>query len=437
MKRVIVVGGGPSGLVLGRELAVRGANVTVFEAQDRPGGKAWTEVKDGYLIERGPEGFLDSAPATLALARDLGIADRLLPASDAAKKRYLYARGALRPVPTNPVSFLASGILSLRGRLAVLGEPFRAPSGNGDESVASFARRRLGAEAAETLVGAMVRGVYAGQAEAISMPSAFPRLAAFEREYGSLVRALIARRRAGSNGGGPAGPGGRLTSFVGGMSCFGRALAEFLGDRFVAGRPAAAVRRAGAGWRVEFADGSSEFCDAVAVATEPWSAVAPRGRIECRAVGRAGGDPAGAGRRRGARDRDLGPRAHLDGFGFLVPPREPLRMLGCLWSSTTFAHRAPPGRALLRVLLGGPGDPRHRGPAGRPAAAASSSASWIGRSGSRARRRWCGSSAGRGRSRSTPSGTANDSFASRASWRSCPGCSCWGTATAASPSTTA
>jgi len=43
----------------------------------------------------------------------------------------------------------------------------------------------------------------------------------------------------------------------------------------------------------------------------------------------------------------------LDGFGFLVPPNEPLRMLGCLWSSATFAHRAPPGHALLRVLLGG------------------------------------------------------------------------------------
>ena len=357
MKRVIVVGGGPSGLVLGRELAVRGANVTVFEAQDRPGGKAWTEVKDGYLIERGPEGFLDSAPATLALTRDLGIADRLLPASDAAKKRYLYARGALRPVPTNPVSFLASGILSLRGRLAVLGEPFRAPAGNGDESVASFARRRLGAEAAETLVGAMVRGVYAGQAEAISMPSAFPRLAAFEREYGSLVRALIARRRAGSNGGGPAGPGGRLTSFVGGMSCFGRALAEFLGDRFVGNRPAAAVRRAGAGWRVEFADGSSELSDVVAVATGPWSAsrlVAGSSAALSEVLAEIPPAPAVVAAL-GFATSDLERR--LDGFGFLVPPGEPLRMLGCLWSSTTFAHRAPPGRALLRVLLGGPGDP--------------------------------------------------------------------------------
>ncbi len=358
MKRVLVVGGGPSGLVLGRELAVRGADVTVFEAQARPGGKAWTEVHNGYLVERGPEGFLDNAPATLALARDLGIGDRLLPASDAAKKRYLFARGALRPVPTNPVSFLSSGILSVRGRLAVLGEPFRAASGNGDESVAAFARRRLGAEAAETLVGAMVRGVYAGQAEQISMPSAFPRLAAFEKQYGSLVRALIARRRNGSNGGGPAGPGGRLTSFVGGMSCLGSALAEFLGDRLVKGRAAAAVRRAnGGGWRVEFADGSSEHADAVAVATEPWSAaqlVAAENAELAAALGEIPPAPAVV-VALGITPVDL--KRRLDGFGFLVPPSEPLRMLGCLWSSTTFAHRAPPGRALLRVLLGGPSDP--------------------------------------------------------------------------------
>jgi len=356
VKRVIVVGGGPSGLVLGYELMRRGADVTVYEAQDRPGGKAWTEVRGGYLIERGPEGFLDNAPATLALARDLGIADRLLPASDAAKTRYLYARGALRPVPTNPVSFLASGILTLRGRLAVLGEPFREPSRNGDESVAAFARRRLGAEAAVTLVGAMVRGVYAGEADALSMPSSFPRLAAFEKEYGSLVKALIARRRNGTARGGPAGPGGRLTSFVGGMSCFGRALAESLGERFVSGRPAAAVRRTGAGWRVEFGDGAPEICDAVAVATEPWSAVrlvAPASAELSAVLAEIPAAPAVV-VALGIALSDL--RRRPDGFGFLVPPNEPLRMLGCLWSSTTFAHRAPPGRALLRVLLGGPGD---------------------------------------------------------------------------------
>jgi len=366
VKRVIVVGGGPSGLVLGRELLTRGAgavDVTVYEAQMHPGGKAWTEREGGYLIERGPEGFLDSAPATLALARDVGLADRLLPASAKASKRYLFSRGALRLVPTNPAAFLASGVLTLGGRLAVLGEPFRARTRSADETVASFARRRLGREAATTLVGAMVRGVYAGDAEALSMPSAFPRLAALEREHGSLVRALMALRwsKLGEGGGsdergGPAGPSGRLTSFESGMAELGEALATALAGHFVLGRPAVAVSRVGAGWRVEFADGRSEFCDAVALATEPWRAarlVAGLGGALTAVLAEIPAAPVVV-VALGFGAYDI--RHPLDGFGFLVPPNEPLRMLGCLWSSATFAHRAPAGRVLLRVMLGGPKD---------------------------------------------------------------------------------
>jgi oxygen-dependent protoporphyrinogen oxidase len=372
VRRVIVVGGGPSGLVLGRELVTRGAgavDVTVYEAQVHPGGKAWTEHEAGYVIERGPEGFLDSAPATLALVRDVGLAERLLPASAGASKRYLYARGALRTVPTNPVAFFGSGILSFGGRLAVLGEPFRPRNRSGDETVASFARRRLGAEAAASLVGAMVRGVYAGDAESLSMSAAFPRLAALERQHGSLVKALVALRwsKLGEGGGGqaaggPAGPSGRLMSFESGMAELGEALATALAGRFVLGRPAVAVSRTGGGggggarWRVEFADGRSEYCDAVALATEPWrasrlvaaassglgSALAeiPAAPVVVVALGFA--------------TQDI--RHRLDGFGFLVPPTEPLRMLGCLWSSATFARRAPQGRVLLRVMLGGSHD---------------------------------------------------------------------------------
>lgn len=366
MKRVIVVGGGPSGLVLGRELLTRGAgavDVTVYEAQLHPGGKAWTEREGGYLIERGPEGFLDSAPATLALARGVGLGERLLPASAGASKRYLFSRGALRRVPANPAAFLASGILTLGGRLAVLGEPFRARTRSADETVASFARRRLGREAATTLVGAMVRGVYAGDAESLSMPSAFPRLAALESEHGSLVRALMALRwsklgeGAGSGErGGPAGPSGRLTSFERGMAELGEALAAALAGHFVLGRPVVAVSRVGAGWRVEFADGRSEFCDAVALATEPWRAarlVTGLGGALTAVLAEIPAAPVVV-VALGFVSYDI--RQPLDGFGFLVPPNEPLRMLGCLWSSATFAHRAPPGRSLLRVMLGGPQD---------------------------------------------------------------------------------
>ncbi len=370
MRRVIVVGGGPSGLALARELLVRGAGavaVTVYEGQVHPGGKAWTEHEGGYVIERGPEGFLDNAPATLALAHAVGLGSRLLSASERAAKRYLFVRGALRPVPTNPAAFFASGLLTFGGRLAVLGEPFRTRNRGGDETVAAFARRRLGREAAATLVGAMVRGVYAGDAEALSMPSAFPRLAALEREYGSLVRALVAMRwserdgavtSGGRRGGGPAGPGGRLISFTGGMAEFGEALAGALSGNIVLGRPAVAVSRAGAGgaWRVEFGDGGSEFCDAVALATEPWRASRLVSGVSAGLTALLAQIPAApvVVVALGFGIYDI--RQRLDGFGFLVPPAEPLRMLGCLWSSATFAHRAPAGRALLRVMLGGPTD---------------------------------------------------------------------------------
>ncbi len=105
--------------------------------------------------------------------------------------------------------------------MRVLGEPFARRSQEEDETVFAFASRRIGREAAEILVDSMVSGVYAGDARRLSLEATFPKMAAMEREYGSLVRALIARgreaRRDGKSKGGPSGPAGTLTSFRGGM----------------------------------------------------------------------------------------------------------------------------------------------------------------------------------------------------------------------------
>ena len=43
----------------------------------------------------------------------------------------------------------------------------------------------------------------------------------------------------------------------------------------------------------------------------------------------------------------------LDGFGFLVPEREDLSILGTLFSSTLFPNRAPRGKVLLTTFVGG------------------------------------------------------------------------------------
>jgi oxygen-dependent protoporphyrinogen oxidase len=47
----------------------------------------------------------------------------------------------------------------------------------------------------------------------------------------------------------------------------------------------------------------------------------------------------------------------LDGFGFLAPRGEGLRVLGCLFPSQLFPERAPEGHVALAAFLGGRTDP--------------------------------------------------------------------------------
>ncbi|MFW6212144.1 MAG: phytoene desaturase family protein [Spirochaetota bacterium] len=53
-RRAIIVGAGLGGLSAAIRLAARGWQVSVFEQQDRPGGKAGTEVREGYRFDTGP-----------------------------------------------------------------------------------------------------------------------------------------------------------------------------------------------------------------------------------------------------------------------------------------------------------------------------------------------------------------------------------------------
>src|SRR5437016_10297830 len=125
MPRIVIVGAGISGLALGYRLrqVLPNADITLLEADARPGGKIWTERHDGFQVEIGPNGFLDTKPATLTLCRDLGLGDRLLPATEAASRnRYLFLGDKLRPLPVGLGGLLRSDLLSWRGKLNLLAE---------------------------------------------------------------------------------------------------------------------------------------------------------------------------------------------------------------------------------------------------------------------------------------------------------------------------
>jgi len=369
MKRVVIVGGGLSGLAAARSVLDEAEKrsvplaLTLLERDPVLGGKIRSTREEGYLCEHGPNGFLDNKPATLALARRLGIEERLLKSNDRARKRFIFTGGQLRELPEDPVSFLLSDVLSIRGKLRLAAE-FLLPQGDpaADETVAAFVRRRLGDEALEKLIDPMSAGVYAGDPNVMSLRSCFPKVAQIEAQFGGLLKGMLAMQKMakamGKQGPQGAGPGGVLWSLREGAGELIAELAKSIGGSAVCpGVTAESLERVESRWRVSTSDGGSVEADAVVLATPAYDAARLlRGHDEklgdlLYAIPYVAAAVVCAGFRR----EDV---AHpLDGFGFLIPSREGRKILGSLWSSSIFDLRAPPGNVLLTQIVGGARNP--------------------------------------------------------------------------------
>jgi oxygen-dependent protoporphyrinogen oxidase len=350
--RVVVVGGGITGLSLAytlQEQARRTGTALDLTLMDSGaiGGHARTIVEDGFIVEGGPNGFLNREPETLELVRALGLESQLVEAQPQAKRRFIVRGGRLCRVPESPPSLLATDALSIAGKLRLLAEPFasRPPAGV-DETVYAFARRRIGAEAAEMLVDPAVAGISAGDSRALSVRSHFPAMLEMEREHGSLIRAMLARRKRTT------GPS-KLLSFGGGLATIIDALASHLGDAVRSDTPVIRITRGPHGWAVTTAAGDSVEADRVFLAV-PARSAARLVRSADAELSDALGDIPYSGLHLVAlayRASDI-PRP-LDGYGYLVTRPEGLATLGVVWESSLFSGRAPNGLALLRVFLGG------------------------------------------------------------------------------------
>ncbi len=363
--KIAVVGGGVAGLTVAFELLDRsgpgsdGIELTCLEAADRPGGNIRTSHEEGFTYEWAANGFLDNVPATPALVRRLDLDPRLLASEAAAARRFVFRSGRMREVPTGPAAFLKSDIIPLGGKLRLLCEPMAwGRPDTGDESVFNFASRRIGPAAARILVDAMVSGVFAGDSRRLSLAACFPKMRRMEDEHGSLFRAMLAMRKSRGDSGGPAGPGGTLTSFRDGLQELTDALARRLGSSLKLNQPVERLSTPGSrGFRLHLRHGEFLDVDGVILACPAWHA---SGMIESldsdlaaklATVPSAGVCVVHLGFR--LEDLDSAP----DGFGLLVPRGEGPRILGVLFSSNIFRHRAPGGHALLTVMAGGAHDP--------------------------------------------------------------------------------
>ena len=344
--RVVVIGGGISGLATAFYVrkAHPGAELRVLESAPRLGGTMLTREINGFHFEGGSNGFLSNKPYTLDLVRDSGAESLLLPSNDAARIRYIYKDGLYR-LPESPPAFLASPLLSWRGKLRVLGEVFTpARRDIADESLRDFGYRRVGPEFTDTFLDPMSAGIFASTPAKLSVNGAFPAVVRLEREYGGLFRGMIKRRKR------RAGPGGRLMSFKGGVGSFIEHLGERLGDAVQTGVKVRALRREGSGYLLQ-TSGGELAADAVVLSTPAYSAARILRHLDddlAYWLGQIGYTPIAV---VGFGYRELG--HPLKGFGLLTTAAAQQEILGVLWDSSIFPDRAPAGKKLLRVMIGG------------------------------------------------------------------------------------
>ena len=365
---IVVIGAGVAGQATGNLLRQTGRergvepDITILEALPEPGGATRTDFLDGYTCEWGPNGFLDNEPSTLSLVERLGLADSLLCANPRASRRFIYHGGRMREVPLSPPAFLKSNILPLGAKLRLALEFFIPPlQGNIDETVDQFGRRRLGGAFATCLLDPMVSGIFAGNSRELSLAAVFPKMAALEKTYGGLFKAMIARkreaRRSGeSKPGGPAGPGGKLLTFKNGMGQLTRTLAAELEGVVLNSAEAVTLLAEQGRYVVKTVDSRFE-AEAVVLACPAHAAARIIHDLSLETALAAGdipfapvsvvchGHPA------------AGLNHDLDGFGVLIPRAEGIRSLGCLWPDSIFPGQAPSGFKLLRTMIGGAHDP--------------------------------------------------------------------------------
>lgn len=360
INRIVVVGGGISGLAAAHRLIELGqTNVTLVEASPRLGGTIQTQYRDDFLIERGPDSFISEKPEALALAKQLGIESRLIQTNEKYRRSFIVRGGRLRPVPegfqllapSRLVPFLTSDIFSVAGKMRMAADlfmPRKSTNGTQDESLASFVRRRLGQEALERMAQPMVGGIYTADPETLSLRATLPRFLDMEREHRSLILAMLRQSHVQKSG----TSGARYSLFLSfdrGMRVLVDALAHVNADIRLNTR-VEGLRLNNQTWTVTTNTGEQFEAEAVCLAVPAYIAASLlEGSLaaKLRRIKYASTATLNFGYERSAI------RHPLDGFGFVVPFIEKRSLLACTFSSVKFSGRAPENHVLLRAFAGG------------------------------------------------------------------------------------
>lgn len=362
--RVVVAGGGVTGLsaafYLQRLAEARqlGLTVTLIEADSRIGGKVQTVIRDGFVLEQGPDSFLARKGDALDLAQDVGLGNQWV--RNRTGRSYLWANDRLRPIPpgirmgipTRILPLLKSSLISPYDKLRVVVDALRHQDALiHDESLGHFLRRRFGNNLVDCLIEPILSGIYGGNVDDCSLQAALPQLyRAADRRRGLFTAAATRCRHDGS---------ADAVDGQGQFVTFKRGLQTLVTHTEARLHPGSVVRNAalkalemhGRGYRLSIEGGRVLDADAVVLA------------LPSRAAG--GLSPAMQGIFQpllqappaslvivtmAFEAADI--RIEQEGIGFLVPRNAGLTLGACTWTHSKWPHAAPRGAALLRCYVG-------------------------------------------------------------------------------------
>lgn len=364
MKKIVIIGGGISGLstayYLRKYLAAKNppAEITIIEKKNRLGGQIATIRKDGWTFETGPDCFISEKPWAIRLCQEIGLENELACTREENKKTFILNKGRLDEmpegfmmmVPTKIMPFLESPLISFEGKIRMCMDLIiPKKKNNDDETLGSFVRRRLGEEALDKIAEPLVAGIHAGDPETMSLKNTFPRFLEMEQKYGSVIKGMLARM-------------GNKTQHIPAFTFFmslKHGLAELTDKlqellqpdvKIITNNEVISVRK---GYDIETENTLIKDVDVVVVTTpadiagnlvknldnELSSVLLNFPYVSSTTVSI------------GFKRSEV---AHpLQGFGFLVPGTEHRKIMATTWTSSKWSDRSPEDCVLLRSFLGG------------------------------------------------------------------------------------
>jgi protoporphyrinogen/coproporphyrinogen III oxidase len=367
-KKVVIIGGGITGIstayYLQKEAREKGLpiDVRLVEASHRLGGKIQTVVRDGFVIERGPDSYLERKQSATRLVKEAGMESKLV--NNTAGKSYVLVQERLHPmpggsvmgIPTQLAPFVTTGLFSIQGKLRAAAD-FVLPKSNPveDQPLGSFFRRRLGDEVVENLIEPLLSGIYAGDIDQMSLMATFPQFYQVEQKYGSLVLGMKkATPQAPKKTSETKSKGIFLTLTSGLQSLVDGIEAKLETGSVLKGIRVDRIKKVDKGYKLELNNGENLKADAIVSAVphhvthamfqqyDFFDAFEQMPSTSVATVALAFPKE--------AVEKDI------NGTGFVVSRNSDYSITACTWTHKKWPHSCPEGSVLLRCYVGRPGD---------------------------------------------------------------------------------